>query len=90
MKTGWIRLIVAHNGAYLVWGVGRSRWSTSAWRALDALWVSPAIFGSEQTAKRGHWIPGTRKVITVEEYDALMVMLTLAGECEPRRRVAII
>ena len=86
MKTGWIRLIVAHNVAYLVWGAGRSRWSTSAWRVLGARGVSPALFGSEQTAKRGQWLPGTRKVITVEEYDALMVMAVLAGGCEPRHR----
>ena len=80
MKTGWIRLVVADNGAYLVWGAGRTKWDSSAWRTLGARGMSPAIFGSEQTARRGQWLPGTRKVITVEEYDALMVMYVLADE----------
>lgn len=79
MKTGWIRLIVTRNG-YLVWGVARTKWDSSAWRAFGARGDSPAIFGSEQTAKRGRWLPGTRKVITVEEYDALMVMHALGDE----------
>lgn len=73
MKTGWVRLIRTHLGSWLVWDGFRRG---AAWRALDRK-STPVVFTEESRAKRGQWCPGTRKVATLEELDAILVGLVL-------------
>lgn len=72
-KTGWVRLIRAHYGAWLVWDGTKYG---CAWRALD-LKSTPVVFTDESRAVRGQWCPGTRKVATLAELDAILVGLVL-------------
>jgi hypothetical protein len=77
-KTGWVRMIHAHHGAWLIWCGSRYG---SAWRALDRK-STPVVFTEESRAKRGSWIPGTRKVVTLGELDAILVGVVLQQASE--------